>query len=221
MKFQHQKATVEGTRFLLLTFCFGVLVSSVAAADVFLFKVSRFLQDEALATCNESILLADEDGDGALDSSEFTTLIETLTEGAISVDEIAELPLRLRSVYYLTACLCALEPGAESDCCVGDNAGIPIEEVDSENPTVPNRAFCKEVAKGVADAAEDLDLTPAPVTESPSMMASPSTSPSPTMMASQVLPTVSPPQSEYRHVWFVVTFMEYMYKTSLFCCLPS
>ena len=71
-------------------------------------RVSRFLQQESLDTCNEGILLADEDGDGALDSSEFTTLIETLSEGAISVDDIAELPLRLRTVYFLTACLCAL-----------------------------------------------------------------------------------------------------------------
>jgi len=221
-----------GTRLLLLTFSFSVLLYSVAAADVFLVRVSRFLEQEVLDTCNESILLADEDGDGTLDSSEFIALVETLTEGAISVADIAELPLRLRTVYYLTACLCALQPGAESDCCVGDNAEIPIEEVDSENPTAANRVFCREVAKAIEDVKEGHDLTPAPASAiptiaspstsaSPTMMSSPSTSASPTMMSSPSTSasptmmsspsTVAPSQSEYLRVCCLSVIMEHVY----------
>jgi hypothetical protein len=219
-----------GMRLLLLTFSFSVLLYSVAAADVFLVRVSRLLEQEVLDTCNESILLADEDGDGTLDSSEFVALVETLTEGAISVADIAELPLRLRTVYYLTACLCALQPGAESDCCVGENAEIPIEEVDSENPTATNRVFCREVAKAIEDVKEGHDLTPAsasptiasPSTSaSPTMMSSPSTSASPTMMSSPSTSasptmmsspsTVAPSQSEYLRVCCLSVIMEHVY----------
>lgn len=185
---------------LLLVLSISLLLVS-AAADTFLVRVSRFLDQEVLDACNESILLSDEDGDGSLDSSEFATLVMTLSDGAISADEIAGLPLRLRTVYYLTACLCAIQPGAESDCCVGDNSQIPIDEVSSENSTVANRIFCGEVARGIADVKEDLGVTPSPTipTSSPAPANSVSPSIAPTNVPSQVLPSVAPSQSEFEH----------------------
>jgi len=152
-------------------------------------RVSRFLDEEALSTCNESILLADEDGNGELDSSDFTTLVEVLTGGAISAGTIAELPLRLRTVYYLTACMCVLQPGAANDCCVGVNSAISVDALAGESPSMVNRVFCGEVVRGIAYVKEDLNLTPSPST----FPMTPTSAPSDPSM---VLPTVSPSPGE-------------------------
>lgn len=176
---------VGGRLKVIFTFLVVALFAGVVG-EAFLVRVSRFLDQEVLDTCNEGVLLSDEDADGALDSSEFTTLIEILTDGAISVDEISELPLRLRAVYYMTACLCAIESGADSNCCVGDNANVPIDDLDIENPTTANRIFCGEVARGIEDVQEDFAPTAAPVPSS-----------APSVDPSMLLPTVSPSSGKY------------------------
>lgn len=153
------------------------LVASVSGESKLLLQVSRFLDDEILDTCNESIILSDEDADGALDSSEFSAMVDILTDGAISFENIADLPLRLRTVYHMTACMCAIQPGASSDCCVGDNSKIPVEELDSDSPTMANRVFCGEVARGIVDVKED--------------MSAPTNAP-------MVLPTTAPSQCKYK-----------------------
>ena len=173
--------------FLLLPVCCLINCLSSIAAETFVVRVVRFLDEVTSTTCNESILMADEDGNGELNSSDFTQLIAILTDGVIDVDDIADLPLRLRTVYYLTACMCVFEPGASSICCVGDASSIPIEEGGSEASSMANRVFCSELARGIDDVKDDF-------TSPTSIPVNPSSAPTEQLMASLSPSTVSPPQ---------------------------
>lgn len=167
------------------------------SADKFGVEVTRLIDDETLEKCNIDLIRSDQNDNGELDSNEFVSLIDSLSEGRIHGESFSDIPLRLRMVFHWSACSCIFEADEMDSCCIGAAAHVDVDEAQSSLPYIMNEVFCSELAQGIRDV-EDMFLTPSPTlppTPSPtnlqttSLTSSPSTSPSTDPVAS---PTVTP-----------------------------
>ena len=80
-----------------------------------------------------------------------------------------ELPLILESIFNLLACLCSEEEGeGQSECCVGDKAGIETNGAISEDPSDEQKSYlfkvCAQTSNGIDRVIQSVYPSEAPTT---------------------------------------------------------
>lgn len=77
--------------------------------------------------CIANISKAKQDlGTNELDREGFMNFVALQTRGLISPEKFSQLPINLVMLFNQMACECSTQNNASKDCCVGDNAHIPL-----------------------------------------------------------------------------------------------
>jgi hypothetical protein len=178
--------------FFSLQICFLSFLPSVSA-NKFGLVVDRLIDDETLEKCNIHLIRSDQNENRELDSNEFVSLVESLSESRIYGENFSDIPLRLRMVFHWSACSCIFEADETDSCCVGAAAHVNIDEAQSSLPYIMNEVFCSELMLGIRDV-EDMFPTPSPTrAPTPSPTNGQTTSPTSSVSTSpSVAPVASP-----------------------------
>lgn len=172
---------------------FFLLFLPSVSANKFGVAVARLIDDEKLEKCNIDLIHSDQNENVELDSNEFVSFIDSLSDGRIHGESFSDIPLHLRMVFHWSACSCIYEADETDRCCIGVAAHVNINVARSSLPYIMNDVFCSELAQGIRDV-EDMFLTPSPtLPPTPSPTSGPTTSPTSTLSTSpSVAPVASP-----------------------------
>ena len=182
---------------------------------------------ENIQICYDALNLADADGDGAVRADEYVDVVKNLGTSQDFLEDVTsffELPLILRSNFYLLACLCLQEPGSTPTCCSGNNAKLSVDGT-AGDPTPDEESYLSRVCfltetsvnRIVSSTGPSVAPTTAPDITNPPSTSAPTPSPSkgpsasptsapsstpsaiptpaPTVPLPTVSPTISPTQS--------------------------
>lgn len=128
--------------------------------DPFISSIRQKLDDElsvlrcpsmtsifSIDSCINNVLESDRYPiDRRLSREEYIHFISLQTHGIISVETFSELPMNLVMYFNQVACECSTFGHTPSDCCVGDNAYIPLE-LDADT-------MCNKLGRVIGEACE-------------------------------------------------------------------
>jgi hypothetical protein len=152
------------------------LTTLVSSQDV---RVGNFITDDTFTECQVAAAEADADMDMKLSSDEYVAFVNIFSGDELEETVFAEMPLRFVLIYNWVACFCSYEPGSSTQCCVGDNAHIALDN--STDSLQILMLFCEQTDAtinaivGAGTAMPSLSLFPS---AAPSPSAVPSYTPS-------------------------------------------
>lgn len=143
-----------------------LLVSLVAGVlsqqrDPDQFDVSQFADAEALAICRSDLLEIDENDDMRLDHEEYAAFLQLQTGNQMTGD-FKDLPLRLSSIFFLSACWCDIVDPRDNECCLNGNDHIPLDTTQSPLIQPYLNFFCTNVQEGLQEEGLSHAMTSQP-----------------------------------------------------------
>ena len=143
-------------------------------------SVGNFVDSEACYSAIE-YSVSDKDGDQRMDQEAYVDFVEAYGPDDFLEDytTFEELPLILKSNFYVLACLCENKTDAEDQCCVGSKAGIETDgAISGETPTDAEQSYlflvCSQTSTSIDRVIQSMTPTGVPiVTPEPSALPSP------------------------------------------------
>jgi len=106
----------------------------------------------SIESCIDNVLKSDKyPTDRRLSRQEYMHFISLQTKGIISVENFSDLPMNLVMYFNQVACECSSLSYTSEDCCVGDNAYIPLE-LDADT-------MCQKLGRVIGEACEIRDTS--------------------------------------------------------------
>ena len=98
-------------------------------------------------TCYDELVRNDFNQDKKLDAGEYFEFSKRFGGRSECWEEVAELPIELRSAFNQIACECLQKPNPDPNCCQGDNANLPIQGASAlDDPTIVEEQLFLEQA---------------------------------------------------------------------------
>ena len=111
--------------------------------------------------------VSDKDGDQRMDQEAYVDFVKEYGPDEFLEDftTFEELPLGLKTNFFILACLCKDETDAEDQCCVGSKAGIETDvEFAGETPTDAEQSYlflvCAQTSTSIDRVVQSMSLSP-------------------------------------------------------------
>lgn len=159
-------------------------------------KTGNFITDDTYLDCQNAAAEADVNMDMKLSNDEYVDFMNIYSGDELEESTFGAMPLRFILIYHWVACFCTFEPDASTECCVGDNSNIALDDSTESQQTL--FLFCAQADMAINDILgtpmPSMSLAPSHTpSNSPSLSLVPSISPSagPSSVPSDV-PTATP-----------------------------